>query len=102
MDLIRFLIEYLATVLQRQTMGPDLAPLQADFGISFFVMLAVSAALQYALAPTPAPAKAAAFEEFEFPQDLEGTLQAVIFGDVWIQDWTVIGVGNYRTTPILK
>lgn len=55
-----------------------------------------------ALAPKPAVPKPAAFEDFDFPQSTEGTPQCVVFGDVWIQDWMVLGVGNYRNTPIIK
>lgn len=62
----------------------------------------VALVLSYALAPKPAAAKPAAFSDFDFPQSTEGTAQCVIFGDVWVQDWMVLGVGNYRTTPIIK
>lgn len=55
-----------------------------------------------ALAPKPADAKPAALADFDFPQSTEGTAQAVVFGDVWIEGWMVLGVGNYRTTPIRK
>lgn len=65
-------------------------------------ILVVSYLISGALAPKPATPKAAALEEFDFPQASEGTAQAVVFGDVWTEDWTVLGVGNYRTTPIRK
>ena len=42
-----------------------------------------------------------AFEEIEFPQAKEGTAQCVFFGECWTADWTVLGVGSYRTTPIV-
>lgn len=65
-------------------------------------ILVVSMIISYATQSRAAAAKRAAFEDFEFPQAEEGTPQAVIFGDVWTEDWMVLGVGNYRTTPIRK
>jgi hypothetical protein len=65
-------------------------------------VLIVSALITYATQPRPKPAKRAAFSDFEFPQADEGTPQAVIFGDCWTDDWMVLGVGNYRSTPIRK
>ena len=44
--------------------------------------------------------KPAALEDFDFPQSAEGTPQIVVFGDVWIEDWTVAWYGNYRTEAI--
>lgn len=64
--------------------------------IYFVVMLVLS----YALQPKPPRPKAAAFEEFDFPTAEDGTPQIVVFGDVWLTDWTVIGVGNYRNFTI--
>jgi hypothetical protein len=43
-----------------------------------------------------------ALSDFEFPQADEGTPQAVFFGECWSSDWTVLAVGSYRTTPIVK
>lgn len=43
-----------------------------------------------------------ALSEIDFPQADEGTPQAVFFGECWTSDWTVLAVGNYRTTPIVK
>lgn len=65
-------------------------------------ILVVALVLSVALAPKPTVPKPAAFTDFEFPQSTEGTAQCVVFGDVWVQDWMVLGVGNYRTTPIIK
>ena len=70
--------------------------------LTYIGLMIVSALLASALAPTPAAAKPAAFGDFDFPQSTEGTPQCVVFGDVWVQDWMVLGVGNYRTTPIVK
>ncbi|MEI2457494.1 hypothetical protein ABU614_06675 [Lysobacter firmicutimachus] len=60
--------------------------------VSYFVSAAAR--------PKPPQPKPAAFGDFQFPQATEGTPQAVIFGDVWISDWMVLGVGQYRTQAI--
>lgn len=65
--------------------------------IYFVVMLVIS----YALQPKPPKPKPAAFEDFDFPTADDGTPQIVVFGDVWLTDWTVIGVGNFRSQPII-
>lgn len=65
-------------------------------------MLVASLVIQAAMMPKQQPPAPAAFEDFDFPQADEGTPQAVVFGDVWCSDWTVLGVGNYRTTAIKK
>jgi hypothetical protein len=65
-------------------------------------ILVVALVVGIALRPKPAAAIPAAFDDFDFPQSTEGTAQCVIFGDVWIEDWMVLGVGNYRVSPIVK
>lgn len=65
-----------------------------------FVMLIASMLISYAMTPKQQGPKAAAFEDFQFPMADEGTPQCVIFGDCWSPDWTVLAVGNFRTTPI--
>lgn len=57
-------------------------------------------ALQALTQPAPTKPSPAAFDDFDFPQAEEGTPQAVVFGDVWTEDWTVLWYGNYRTSPI--
>jgi len=65
-------------------------------------MLVISFVVSYAMTPkTPQP-KPESFSEFDFPQVDEGTPQAVIFGDCWSGNWTVLAVGDYRTTEIRK
>ena len=64
------------------------------------VMMAVSYVISASMMPKAVPPKPAALDEFNFPQATEGTAQAVIFGDCWSGDWTVLAVGNYRSTPI--
>lgn len=68
--------------------------------ITALVMLAASFLISAALAPKIQPPDPVAFKDIDFPQAEEGTPQAVIFGDCWSGDWTVLAVGNYRTTPI--
>lgn len=63
-------------------------------------MLVASMLISAALAPKQVPPKPAAFEDIDFPQAEDGTPQCVIFGDAWCSDWTVLAVGDYRTTPI--
>lgn len=101
MDYFLNLIQYLVALLQRRTMGSDLAPIHADPTTLFF-MLAISLLVSFAVQPKATPPKPAAFEDFDFPQHTEGTAQIVIFGKVWVNDWMVLGVGNYRTAPIQK
>ncbi|GEQ78177.1 hypothetical protein CTTA_5182 [Comamonas testosteroni] len=70
-----------------------------------WVQLAIfvaSVIISYATRPKAATPKPAAFEDFDFPQSTEGTAQVFVFGDVWIEDWMVVGVGNYRTSPIRR
>jgi hypothetical protein len=58
--------------------------------------------VSYAMTPKPATPKAATLDDFEFPQGTEGTAQMFVFGDVWIDGWQVVGVGNFRTSPIRR
>jgi len=71
--------------------------MQAFVQIALFL---VSMVISAVTAPKPQKPKPAAFGDFDFPQADEGTPQCVIFGDVWIDDWIVLGVGNYRTSAI--
>lgn len=63
-------------------------------------LFVASLVISYVLQPKPIRPKAAAFEDFDFPTVDEGTPQILVFGDVWLTDWTVIGIGNYRNSPI--
>ena len=65
-------------------------------------ILVVSMLVSYATRPKQAAPKAAAFEDFDFPQSAEGTPQIWVFGDVWLDDWMVLGVGNYHTKAIRR
>ena len=64
------------------------------------VLMAASYAITAMMARKQAPKKPASMEEFDFPQLDEGTAQAVVFGDVWTEDWMVLWYGDYQVTPI--
>lgn len=64
------------------------------------VLLAASYAITSMIARKQATKKPSAMEDFDFPQLDEGTPQAVIFGDVWTEDWMVLWYGDYNVTPI--
>lgn len=67
---------------------------------AYIVVLIASMLISYAMQPKMQIPKPTAFEDIDFPQPDEGTPQCVVFGDCWSGDWTVLAVGNYRTTPI--
>ena len=56
--------------------------------------------ISYALAGKPPKPKPAALSDFKFPVAEEGTPQYVIFGDVWVEDWIVLGLDNFRVRAI--
>ncbi len=66
------------------------------------VMMAISYAITASMSRRAPSKKPNALEDFDFPQDAEGTAQAVIFGDVWSEDWTVLWYGDFKVTPIRK
>jgi hypothetical protein len=72
-----------------------------NIAVQIFIIVA-SFILQYAMRPDTQKPKPTAFEDIDFPQSEEGTPIAVIFGDCWSSDWMVLGVGNYRTSAIVK
>ncbi|RKG29975.1 hypothetical protein D7V21_16715, partial [Acinetobacter guerrae] len=65
------------------------------------VVLIASLVISYAMQPKPPKQKPAAFEDFDFPTADDGTPQVVVFGDVWLTGWTIIGAGNYRAESII-
>lgn len=69
------------------------------FQLAVFV---VSLVVSYAMRPKPTQAKANTLEDFSFPQGAEGTPQIEVFGTCWVSDWMVLGVGNFRTSPVIK
>lgn len=68
----------------------------------YIAVLVISFLVASAMRPKASVPKPAAFEDLDFPQSTEGTAQCVIFGDVWIEDWMVLGAGNFRVEPIIK
>lgn len=70
-------------------------------GVQLAIFL-VSALISYAARPKTKPPRPAALGDFDFPQSTEGTAQMFVFGDVWIEDWCVVGVGNYRTEDVRR
>lgn len=66
------------------------------------VMMTISYAITASMAKRAPAQPPASIEDFDFPQDAEGTTQAVIFGDVWTEDWMVLWYGDYKVTPIRK
>lgn len=71
---------------------------------TYFALMVASYFVAVALTPKPKTIvpTAEAFDDIDFPQVDDGTPQAVIFGDCWTESWTVLGLGNYRTTAIRK
>ena len=65
----------------------------------FYLMIA-SYLITRALTPKPEQMQPASFDSLDFPQVDEGTPQAVIFGDVYSGDWTVLWYGDYGTSSI--
>jgi len=65
-----------------------------------YIIYAIVMIVAIATAPKPKSAKPAALSDFEFPQSTEGTAIMWTFGDCWIGDWFVLGVGNFRTAAI--
>ncbi|MBS0212301.1 MAG: hypothetical protein JSR26_03855 [Proteobacteria bacterium] len=65
--------------------------------IAFMV---ISTVISIVARPKNQNAKPATLQDFNFPQFDEGTPKAVIFGDVWSQDWMVLAYGDLRTTPV--
>lgn len=62
--------------------------------------LVASYAITALFSTRPESPKAAALDDFDFPQSEEGTPQSVVFGDVWVEDWTVLWYGNLRSSDI--
>lgn len=69
--------------------------------IIYVALFVASLVISQALQPKPQKPKPAAFQDFDFPTIEDGTPQLVVFGDVWLKDWTVIGTGNFATRAII-
>ena len=69
-------------------------------GWEYVIYLVVTLILSYALTPKPKTPEAATLKDFDLPTPEEGTPQIVVFGDVWIDGWTVLNYGNLRTSKV--
>ena len=65
-------------------------------------LLVFSYVISAAMRPKQQQAKAASLDDIDFPQGTEGTAQVEVFGTVWVNEWMVLGVGNFRTQPVRK
>lgn len=70
--------------------------------VQAIIAMVVSYVITMAFAPKIVGPQAEAFGDLDFPQAEEGTGQVVVFGDCWVEDWTILGLGNYRTTKIKR
>lgn len=61
----------------------------------YLALMVISYLLTMALTPKPKAPVPAALKDFDFPQAEEGTPMAVVFGQVWLDGWMVLSVGNY-------
>lgn len=65
-------------------------------------VLIISAVVSYVARTKQTTPKASTLEDFNFPQGTEGTAQIEVFGTCWVDNWMVLGAGNFRTSPIRK
>jgi hypothetical protein len=64
------------------------------------LLLVAATGLLAVLTRAPKKNPPALFSQINIPQITDGTPVPVVFGDVWIEDWTVLWYGNYTSTPI--
>ncbi len=62
--------------------------------------LVASFVLQAFLIKRPPGPRATTLDDFDAPQIEDGTPQAVVFGEGWLEGWQVLWYGNYRTSKI--
>lgn len=72
-------------------------PVTLAFALTALVASALIGAM---IAPKATKPERASLKDFDIPQVDDGTPQTVVFGDVWLPDWTVLWYGNFRTKPI--
>lgn len=70
------------------------------YAIAMMIISAIITALTMKRPANPTPPTPANLTDFQFPQITEGTPQIVVFGDVWLQDWTVLWYGDLEIQPI--
>ncbi len=64
------------------------------------VIMIVSIIVQLATRPHIKPPPAATLNDVNIPTIAQGTPVAVVFGDVWVENWMVLWYGALRNTPI--
>ncbi|MGI4850623.1 MAG: hypothetical protein ACRYGR_01600 [Janthinobacterium lividum] len=62
--------------------------------------LIVSAIISYATQPRATVPTPNTIGDFKLPVPDQGTPIVVVFGDVWIDDWSVLWYGNLRNVAI--
>lgn len=68
----------------------------------FYLVASIAISMIFAPKNNQNSTPPAAMEDFDFPQEEEGTPQAVYFGECWSKAWMVLDVGDFRTTEIKK
>lgn len=66
------------------------------------VIAIVSLVISYAMRPKIKPPPAATLNDVNIPTIDQGTPVAVVFGDVWIENWMVLWYGDLSNSPIKK
>lgn len=64
------------------------------------VMFVASVLFTVLMAPKPTVPVAASLRDFDVPQTEEGTPLTVFFGTCHTNSWTVLAMGNFRTSQI--
>ena len=64
------------------------------------VIMVVSIIIQLVTRPHPPKPPAATLNDINIPTIDQGTPIAVVFGEVWVDNWMVLWYGALRTTPI--
>lgn len=64
------------------------------------VFMVASYVINALIAPKPPPVNPADESSIDFPQEEEGTPEAVFFGDVWTTGYQTLWHGNIRTIKI--
>lgn len=73
---------------------------QVLIALALIVVSAVLTALTAKKPARPIDAAPAVLGDFNIPQIAEGTPQAVLFGDCWLESWQVLWYGNLRSEAI--
>lgn len=66
------------------------------------IIMIVSIIIQLATRPHQHKPVAATLGDVQIPTIDQGTPVAVVFGEVWCDNWMVLWYGDLRSTPIIK